>query len=147
MTHCFEEFDRSKIVELFYRDEPESWHRDVHENGGTCDENVASSLKTISTISTVYRVIVDGSIAAFFALYKGDGITAVEAFHIKKEFRDKKFIPQFWKIVKKQAGGPFKVGVYMQNIDAINHLRRQGFELDGYTENKGKKIIIFNVKK
>jgi hypothetical protein len=145
---CIETRDREGLIRYFYEEEDDRWHSKVHENEGTCQENILDSLKTITRESSVFRVEFDGEIAGFFTKFKDEyGNQALEAFHIKKSFRRGWFFEQFWDVVRKAFGGEFWIGVYEKNIEAVSHIQRQGFEFEKTAVHRNNRIFIFKSNK
>lgn len=134
--------DRRNIVQYFYDQESEEWHKSVHKRGGTKYENIKDTLASISKDSTMYEVVWEGERAAFFVKYEDDRGMALEGFHIKKSFRKPWFIQEFWKTIKQVFDGDISIGLYKGNIPAIQHVMKQGFvPIKDLMEN-GKIFII-----
>lgn len=115
------------IIQWFYVQEANEWHRMVHKNAGVVWDNVEDSFSEMTERSLFYKVSVGRRLAAFFVTFEEDGKAALEGFHIKKEFRTKEFIPSFWAAVKGKIGKSFSTSIFHKNKAAIDHLKRQGF--------------------
>lgn len=130
--------EKDKIVQYFYIREPEAWHKTIHKRAGTIEQNIKDTLDSISESSEMYVVKSGYDVAGFFVKHT-ELISYLEGFHIAKAFRTKKFILEFWRIVKQEFGCYFSTGICSKNQPAIDHLVRQGFVatdkkyFDGYT--------------
>lgn len=124
---CYKTTEKEPIVLYFYKEEPEQWHRLVHKRGGTIVQNVKDTLDSISDISQMYVVKVGQETAAFFVKWEKNGELYLEGFHIKKDFRSREFVQQFWEMVKEIFKYEFTTGICTKNEPAIRHLLRQGF--------------------
>lgn len=129
-------------VEEFYAGEGEQFFSNYHKVGGTKDECVAGTVKSISGNAEMFVVKAGEERAAFFVRTKYGGKLFMEGFHIKKEFRTKEFILKFWKLVKKKFNKVFYIGIYIGNIPANNHLVKNGFKFEQVLVSEGKKFII-----
>lgn len=130
-----------KTVEHFYNDENEFWHKLVHKHGGTVEENVQSTLETISSISKMYEVWENGELAAFFVTHHGQ-IEGMEGFHIAKKYRQKDFIKRFWGEIKSRFNGEIVMGLATKNMAAVKHVIMQGFEIVDSDVNSGKLYVL-----
>jgi hypothetical protein len=140
---CFKVENRRQVVEFFYERESHEWHQYVHKNGGSVEENVNSTLDTISEESEMFEVDVDGELAAFFVRYEDQyGQLALEGFHVAKEYRCSMFLMKFWEVVRKQFGKMFITGIGEHNKAAVNHLIRQGFSVTTKAESQGTTFFI-----
>lgn len=134
-----------KTIEHFYNDENEFWHKLVHKRGGTIDENIKSTLDTISPKSKMYEVLENGELAAFFVTHHGE-IQGLEGFHIAKKYREKDFITRFWDEIKSHFKGDIAMGLMAKNQSAIKHVIRQGFEIVNSDVNKGELYLLLTDK-
>ncbi len=134
--------DRRKTIEYFYRQENEEWHRNIHKNRGTIDENIQSTLDTIAPDSRMYEVFEDGELAAFFVKYKDARIEVIEGFHVAKRFRNSEFLSRFWNAVKTHFEGDIFIGLAEQNQAVIKHCQRQGFKITETFDSKGNLFVI-----
>lgn len=144
---CAIALNKRDILSRFYVEEDDKWHREVHENGGTAQENVEDSLRTISAEAVMYQVLVDGVIAGCFVkCYNDAGNDVLECFHVASEFRTKEFLIGFWKVVKNTFGDDFWLGLYEHNKEAIAHCERQGFQLIDKLGSGTTRILVYKVK-
>lgn len=135
--------DWKAVIEHFYRQEDEQWHTGVHENGGTADENIIDSLSSISSDAVMYQVFCNNELAAAFTkVIVADGLV-MEFFHVAKKFRTREFFIEFWDVVNNVFGCQFYAGLFSQNVAAIKHLIKNGFDINSETVYKDKKVIIF----
>jgi len=145
MTICNKVENRKAVVEHFYLQEDVLWHQEVHKNKGSIQENIESTLKTISEYSEMYEVDENGELAAFFVRAEKENIVVLEGFHVGKEFRNKEFFSTFWKLVKSKLGGCFYTGIYEQNKSALEHLLKQGFKIVNTTNDEEQKVFILKL--
>lgn len=142
--YCFETQNRRELIKKFYERESGEWHEEVHENGGSLEENIEDTLKSIEPESVMYEVLVEHESAAWFSKYVDEfGNIALVGFHVMPEFRTKDFLIGFWKKVKEVMGNVFWVGVFDRNETAVKHLAKQGFELYKVDNHRDQKILIF----
>jgi hypothetical protein len=137
--------NKRAVVEFFYEKENADFHLNTHKNGGTVQENVNSTVGTISENSEMYEVDCNGELAAFFVKYEDVNGFALEGFHVGKEFRTSDFLHEFWKVVKVKMQHSFYTGIYERNDVALKHLVKQGFELVGTTLDKEQKVFILKL--
>jgi len=138
--------NKRELIRHFYELESKRWHETVHENGGTVQENIDDSLRSISEDSVMYEVVCGHETAAMFNKTEDErGNLVMECFHVAKEFRTKEFFKEFWKAVKQVFEYNFMAGLYEQNKDAVNHFIKNGFEEIGETVHRNKKIILFKI--
>ncbi len=143
---CRETQECERIVKWMYAHESENWHREVHKRGGTMQENVFSTLESMSAESRMFEVLFDGELAAFFVCYENEeGKRFLEGFHVAKRFRQADFLQIFWQLVRERMGGEFFTGIYCKNQEAIKHLVKQGFEWVNEGETKEGKFYIFKL--
>lgn len=138
--------NKRAVVEHFYKKESPYFHSLTHKRGGTIEQNIRSTVDTISEYSEMFEVDMNGELAAFFVRYEDENAIILEGFHIGKEFRTKDFIPKFWEVVQKKMGSIFYTGIYERNGEAINHLIKQGFTLIKEMMDKDQKVFIFKSK-
>lgn len=144
---CQIEEDKKWAVSYFYYKERAGWHRAVHKRGGNVYENIDDTLKSISSSSVMYLVKVSNDPAGFFVKYENtEGMVALEGFHVIKNYRTVEFLPLFWKLLKRELGKEFVVGIYEKNTRAINHLLKQGFRLQNKIEEQNKIFYILKLK-
>lgn len=134
---------RREIVRECYLEQPTEWHKFTHKRGGTVEENIQDTLDSMDEASKMYIVTVGKELAAFFVRYEGKSGMALEGFHVKKEYRSKEFLSEFWKIVRGCFGGVFYVGIWEGNKPAIEHLPKAGFIQHTQVIDKGRNILIF----
>lgn len=134
--------DKRKTVKHFYADESDHWHVTVHKRGGTIDENIEDTLKTINPSSVMYEVWDNDELAAFFVVYKGPVVQGLEGFHIAKKYRNKDFFNAFWKEVKGHFKGEITMGLCSRNTEAMTHVLRQGFEVTNSNVIDGKIYVL-----
>lgn len=84
--------NKRELVEAFYVEENEMWQKNVHKNGGTVQENIDSTVGTISEDSEMYEVDCNGQLAAFFVKYENVNGKCLEGFHVGKEYRTSDFL-------------------------------------------------------
>lgn len=142
---CNKVENKRAVVEMFYLDESENWHRQVHKNGGAVQENIESTVATISEESEMYEVDFNGELAAFFVKAEDKKVVVLEGFHVMKEFRHPDFLNKFWEIVKVKMGGIFYTGVYEKNNAGLEHLKKQGFEIINSTVDNEQKVFILKL--
>lgn len=142
---CNKVENKRAVIELFYLEESDEWHEKIHKNSGTVQENIDSTLATISEESEMYEVDCNGELAAFFVRYEDNIGLALEGFHVGKGYRNKEFFSAFWKIVKEKMGGTFYAGIYEKNKSAWSHLLKQGFEVVSTIEDKLENILILKI--
>jgi len=128
---CNKVENKRAVIELFYLEESEDWHEKVHKNGGTVQENIDSTLATISEGSEMYGVGYNGELAAFFVRYEDSDKIVLEGFHVGRKYRDKEFLIHFWQVVRQYMGDVFYTGILKKNNDAKEHLEKQGFVVIG----------------
>lgn len=147
MISCFEAKDKYLIVNWFYKQESEEWHRSIHKRAGTEQENVWDTINTISENSIMYCMQEGNELAAFFVKFEDEnGNLCLEGFHIAKKFRMVSFITEFWKLVKEKFRKDFVTGIYSNNEPALRHLKLQGFEINNIVKNKDTDLVILKIK-
>lgn len=140
--------NKELTVRYFYQDEDSLWHRNIHENGGDMEENIADTLKEVSQSSVMYEVNVYGEMAALFVSFVDEYENgAVEAFHVKKKFRNSDFLKKFWTIIKSHFKNDFLIGVYERNVPAIKHFEKQRFDMVKIDNYRGHRVFVYKVKK
>lgn len=146
MTTCKQVDNQKEIIEKFYFAETPEWHQKIHENGGTASENVEDSLRTISKESIMFRIDVNGELGAMFTKHIDEyGNNTMECFHVAINFRTKEFLETFWKLVKKEFRSIFWAGLYEQNIQAVQHFKRQGFQIVNTLGSGTTRIFVFKI--
>lgn len=143
---CNEEKDKYSIVREFYEQEQDEWHAKIHKRAGTLEENIQDTLDTCSEYSTMYSLRIEDKTAGFFVKYDdGKGNVALEAFHVKKEFRNACFFKEYWDKIKSMLGTSFVTGIWAKNNAAMGHLLKQGFVLKSKHLIEGKELCIFKI--
>jgi len=142
MTSCFETDKIRQTIEELYIEESDEWHKNIHKNGGTVQENIDDSFGCISIDEVVYRIEVDGVLAAFFSKFTNGKLIVLNAFHVRKEFRNRIGLKMFWECVDKHLGSYYYAGLCTKNLPAILHLIRNGFQQINEITDNGKKFVI-----
>lgn len=142
MISCFKSDEIKNIVEELYLEESVEWHKDVHKNGGTVQENINDTLGCISDDEIVYRIDVDGELAAFFTRFTDGKSIVLNSFHIRSKYREKWFLSLFWNFIDEHLGNDYYSGLCTKNTPAIRHLLSNGFEVINEIENNNKKFLI-----
>lgn len=138
--------DYRATIRYFYEKEDMDWHQMVHKRGGSIEENIEESVDTITLESLMLECRVEGVLAAFFVVYL-QGASVLEGFHVAKEFRTRKFFKEFWPLVISCfEGRSFTTGFCDSNPAAIEHLVKQGFEIEKTVEWEGKKYVVLEFK-
>ena len=136
--------DRVKLIEYFYSLESETFFKEIHK----CRENrkagIESTLASIEKDAEVYEVYYKGNLAAFFAKVNWQ-VSMLNGFHVKKEYRTKYFLSEFWEVIKTVFSSDIYTGLWEGNYPAINHLLKNGFELVNTVEHKGLNYKIFTL--
>lgn len=143
---CFKVENKRAVIEYFYEMESEKWHRNIHKNKGTKEENVTDTLDSISEKTELYLVKSGNKKAAFFGYYEEENGKALVGFHVGKEFRNKDFLIDFWEEIKSIFKTDFSVGIYEANKRAMNHLLFQGFKIVNTITVGDKKFNILLLK-
>lgn len=139
---CFQTDIKERVVKYFYSQENEHWHTNVHKRSGTVEENIADTLSAFDENYEFYLVM-DGSVfAGFFCKMKMEGYNVLDGFHVGKEYRNSDFLNVFWKIVYLAIGKPLHCALCAKNEPAINHLKRQGFEIFNEVEESGINVVV-----
>lgn len=138
---CSRNYEIRDIISYFYAQESSEWHRSVHENGGTCEENISDTIKSTDRDSVFYVVDSENVHAAYFFTNDKWGMPVLDGFFIGVDFRKKLFFDSFWKIVKNYFKETFYAGIYMRNEQAINHMLRHGFVIDEYGNSRGMDFV------
>lgn len=147
MISLFEVKDKYVIINWFYTQESQEWHKNIHKRSGTEQENIRDTLDTISDGSVMYGVQEGNQLAAFFVKYEDEkGRLALEGFHVAKKFRTSMFLIKFWALVKETFGKEFVTGISHNNEPALNHLRLQGFEIQNGIEVDDHIFYILKLK-
>lgn len=141
--YCFKAVNKRGIIEKFYNEESETWHREVHKNRGGVRENIESTLESISPESVMYEVVSGVELAAFFVVYSGQ---VLEGFHIRKKFRNADFLSSFWKAVRGRFSDGVLTGICSTNEAAIKHLIKQGFDVIDKVTEKNQLFFILKSK-
>lgn len=144
--YCFQTKYKEKIISYFYEKEDEFWHKNIHKNGGTKEENIKNTLSDIDDNVEFYVVLDKGRFAAFFGKFEQDGYKLLQGFHVGKEYRNKDFMQVYWRCIKMAFRNVINCGICDKNIYAINHLLKQGFEIKGKTKSDGLNILILTLK-
>lgn len=133
------------IYELYFQ-EGDEFFRHHHKCGGDMMECVYDMLETISRHAEFYSVRIDSGLLGFFVKTECEGQYVLEGFHIMRGFRIAPIIKEFWALVKETFAQPFYIGIFEGNTPALNHLKKNGFEELGSTENQGKRFILLHNK-
>jgi len=131
------------IVQELYSEESPDWHKNVHKNGGTVQENIDDTLRCISHDEIVYKIKVDDELAAFFTRFTDGTSIVLNSFHIRKKYRVKWFLSLFWNFIDANLGNDYYAGLCTKNTPAIKHLLSNGFEIiNEITDNQKKYVIL-----
>ena len=140
------EKDKRKVVTEFYMAENNFWHKLVHKRGGTVEENIDNTLKSIYEEAEMIVVNAGKEKAAFFCKYVANSAPLeLVGFHVKKEYRNKEFLTEFWSIVRMEFRGAFYTAICSINEAAIEHLKRIGGTIEKDVESNGKQFLIFKL--
>lgn len=134
--------NKKEVVDYFYRLEDQFFHLNIHKNGGTVQENIDSTLATISEGSEMYGVGYNGELAAFFVRYEDSDKIVLEGFHVGRKYRDKEFLIHFWQVVRQYMGDVFYTGILKKNNDAKEHLEKQGFVVIGESVDNEQEFYV-----
>lgn len=101
-------------------------------------------LANISADSSFYVVVNDDyDFVGYFAQAAPiDGAHVLEAFLIRKQFRNKETIGKFWEIVRESFGDTIYIALDVWNDKAIAHLEKNNFEILCEQDYSGRKCIL-----
>lgn len=142
MIFFFESEDKERVVRFFYENESEQWHHDVHKMGGTVEENIQSTLSSISPKSIFYEVFEGLELAGFFVKYETVDGKVLEGFHVGKKYRTADFLKEYWDLIKRTFDGSFYCGTGARNHRALKHLEKQGFKWRKDVVENGKLLVV-----
>lgn len=146
MITCSKVEDKKIVVEYFYKQEDEVWHKTVHKKKGLIEENIEDTLKSMDGCD-LYLVKLSNEKAAFFGHYEESNNKVLSGFHIRKDLRRKDFILLFWKKVIEVFNSDFLTGIMEDNKEALNHLIRQGFTIKNKVLINEQNFFILQFKK
>lgn len=140
---CYKTDKKREIIALLYEQEIDIWHKRVHKNKGTREENIEDTLKSVADDS-FFVVEVNGEVAAFFSIYPNDAVAVLNGFHVHKKYRSNIFFSVYWEIIKSFFNDEIFCSLSVANQAAIDHLKKQGFvEFKTITEKQTDFIILY----
>ncbi len=111
---------------------------------------VSNTMSSISDEEFIFKLDLDGEAIGFFTLLNvlPHEVTQLNGFHISKNHRTKEVLKSLWEGIEKNAKKNIICGLYEENKDAINHLKKNGFEEQEYMffDEYDKNFLILNKK-
>lgn len=111
---------------------------------------VSNTMSSISDEELIFKLDLHGEAIGFFTLSNTSPheVTQLNGFHISKNHRTKEVLKSFWECIRKNSKKNIICGLYEENKDAINHLKKNGFEEQEFIFLKeyDKNFLILNKK-
>jgi RimJ/RimL family protein N-acetyltransferase len=143
----------SKIVIDIYDNDFENVSKihklNVDKSLTNVEKIVAYAIDTMASIDeneVICKLETEGKVVGFFTLSNKYNITQLNGFHIDKANRTKKVLKAFWDSIENSSLPKLICGLYEENKQAINHLKKNGFQEQEYlyVDKYEKNFLILN---
>lgn len=129
----------SKIVIDIYDNDFENVSKihklNVDKSLTNVEKIVSYAIDTMASIDeneVICKLETEGKAVGFFTLSNKHDVTQLNGFHIDKGNRTKKVLKAFWDSIENSSLPKLICGLYEENKQAINHLKKNGFQEQEY---------------